>query len=282
MTAPAPETMTAQQYAAAQALIVERLVAQVTQLLVLFQGSGLTNFDWENLLRLLFPYVEEARTQSSELGRRFYDAQHQAHHPELVPPRVPLVGYRLDWFAEEMQPARDEFIHPGASDHAVSMVVLRTMKAVENGGRRTIVRAVEDTQFINQVEVGWARVATGKETCGFCMMLVSRGPVYQSAESAGLDIGDTTAKELFQLAESGDLESREALAGLMTRWHQGCDCKVVPVFNRKNWPGLAAQKRALEIWKETTRGFSGKDAMNAFRRAIERGDVDVTEMSIAA
>lgn len=32
--------------------------------------------------------------------------------------------------------------------------------------------------------VGWARVLQGKYSCGFCIMLASRGPVYSSADAA--------------------------------------------------------------------------------------------------
>lgn len=277
MTAPVQQGMTAEQYAAAQAAITEQLAVQVAEITALFRTPGMSLRDWDNFLDLLFPWVEEARQKSAELGRSFFDSQHRAHYPDLEPPRVLRVGYKPQWFREEMFPARKEFIQPGATDHAADMVVLRTMKAVENGGRRQIIRGVEETTLSQQRPVaGWARVATGRETCAFCMMLVSRGPVYMSAESAGLDLDDTSAQQLF---ERGD---QEALDALMTRWHAGCDCKVVPVFNKKNWPGMDAQKRALGIWRKTTRGYSGKDAMNAFRRAIERGDVDINEMSIAA
>jgi hypothetical protein len=69
----------------------------------------------------------------------------------------------------------------------------------------------------------------------------------------------------------------------MTKWHEGCDCKVVPVFDRDNWSGRSAFKRAEAIWAKTTKGAkNNREAMNAFRRAIERGDVDLQAMSIAA
>src|SRR5699024_3124565 len=34
---------------------------------------------------------------------------------------------------------------------------------------------------------GWARVPSGAETCSFCLMLASRGAVYESERSAGGD-----------------------------------------------------------------------------------------------
>jgi hypothetical protein len=264
--------MTAEEYAEAQAAISAELVATVLELSSSYRLPTLTIYDWRFLLELLFPFVYEARKKSAELGRRFYDSQRKEHHPELPRRDIYLAEYRLDWFTEEMFPARDDFLETGASEGSLAQVALRAAKAVENGGRRTILRAVEED---NEV-LGWARVATGRETCGFCMMLVSRGPAYKSARGAGLNASDELAEQLWA---SGDAA---ALKELMTRWHPGCDCKVVPVFDKASWPGRDAYKRALDIWKKETRGYRGKDAMNAFRRAIENGDVDVRKMSIAA
>lgn len=108
------------------------------------------------------------------------------------------------------------------------------------------------------------------------MMLVSRGGVYLSAESAGLNISNTKAIELI---DKGDEQSIDAA---MTRWHPGCDCRVVPIFDESNWSGRDAYLRAERIWREVTRGLSGRDAMNAFRRAIESGEYDIDEFATAA
>lgn len=49
----------------------------------------------------------------------------------------------------------------------------------------------------------YARVPTGRETCGFCLMLASRGFVYHTKQSAG------------------------EVIGLHNRYHDRCDCRVV-------------------------------------------------------
>lgn len=51
-------------------------------------------------------------------------------------------------------------------------------------------------------ETRYARVPTGEETCDFCIMLASRGPVYHTEESAGA----------------------------FDHWHAHCDCRVVPFW----------------------------------------------------
>lgn len=66
--------------------------------------------------------------------------------------------------------------------------------------------------------IGYARVITGEWTCGFCVMIASRGPVYKSAEKAGL-----------RKREDGTLYNS---------FHYNCDCIVVPVFGHaRNYPG---------------------------------------------
>lgn len=49
----------------------------------------------------------------------------------------------------------------------------------------------------------YARVPTGSETCDFCIMLASRGPVYHSERSAGA----------------------------LDHFHANCDCRVVPMWD---------------------------------------------------
>jgi hypothetical protein len=268
--------MTAEEYAAAQAAISVELVRDVLPVVEQYRARQLTFSLWYELLALLFPIVVRHRERAAELGRFFYDSQRGIHKPELPRHDYILPEYRLEWFVQGMEPARIGLSKPGASDYEVERVALRAMKEVENGGRRSVLRPVEDPEFQDRAVQGWARVATGRETCGFCMMLVSRGPVYRSAAGAGLDTDDTTAQDLIQ---AGDTES---LNKLMKRWHEGCDCKVVPVFDKANWPGREAFLRARRIWNNSTKGYRGNDAVNAFRRAIERGDVDLLAMSIAA
>jgi hypothetical protein len=268
--------MTAEQYAVAQAAISTQLVREVIPIVEEYRARGLTIGMWYQLLSRLFPIVSRLYRQSAELGRFFYDSQRGIHNPGLGRHDFILPTYRLEWFVENMEPARLDLSKPGASDYSIERMALRAMKEVENGGRRSVLRPVEDPDFEDPVVQGWARVATGRETCGFCMMLVSRGPVYRTAVGAGLDTDDTTAVDLLAAGDT------EAMNKLMKRWHEGCDCKVVPVFDKANWPGRDAYLRARRIWNNATKGYGGKDAINAFRRAIEKGDVDLLAMSIAA
>jgi hypothetical protein len=291
--------VTVEEYATAQAAISAALVREILSATEQFRGPRMSNSVWLDLLRFLFPIVLRRRQQSAALGRQFYDAQRELHFPNLPPHPMFLAEYEFDWFVEAMEPVRAEFTKPGASEESSARLALRAMKEAENGGRRTILRAVEDEDDGDQVVQGWARVATGRETCEFCLMLVSRGPVYTSARASGLNADDETAKKI--LHEGNEAEIKK----LMTRWHEGCDCKVVPVFDRQNWPGRDAFIKAQNVWKKYSkmvdkdpklrnpqngnqrgpndRKWSRSEAvLAAIRRGFYNGEIDPRSYSIAA
>ncbi len=140
---------------------------------------------------------------------------------------------------------------------------------------------------------GWARVATGAETCAWCLMLVSRGPVYLTAGSAGSRFTDDTA---LRMSAAGVDDAP------IKQWHPNCDCKVVPVFKISEWDGRHAWKHAEEAWIAATeeaielgnrepdrrhkRGKNkgkpftlGEDTLNILRQRLLRGDVPMRKIS---
>jgi hypothetical protein len=242
----------------------------VLQVLLPFLFIPLTSQAWSDIMRSIFPLVNQARTESAELAREYYDTQRKNHTDEDDRFDIDLPPYEDDWFLEAMFPSKKSFQFNETSLGQAVQAGFRAVKEVENGGRRTIRNAVDR----DRVAVGWARVATGRETCGFCLMLVSRGPVYQDAESAGLNADDTTALDIL------DENDTAAFNELMTRFHPNCDCKVVPVFDRNNWQGRDDFLEAQETWKRVTKGLSGRDALNAFRRAIEDNQVNPEEFAV--
>jgi hypothetical protein len=209
-----------------------------------------------------------------------------------------------------------------SSDDAVAEMALRVVREVENAGRQQIINSIEsepdelvpettqdrdigpdvpnfdstirDKERGNAVR-GWARIATGRETCEWCMMLVSRGPVYTTAAAAGLQgVSNTEAQRLFR---DKSLETYGSdITASMEQWHDGCDCKVIPVFDRDNWVGNDASWRAYRLWQqagEETKQFiqdnpgrvhpSGKkkgqkytfseEVINTLRRKIYHGEI---------
>ena len=118
-----------------------------------------------------------------------------------------------------------------AKPAALVQVAGAASRQVLTGGREATLTLVQaDTEAI-----GWARKTDG-DPCAFCALLASRGPVYKSEASASF------------------------------RPHDGCACIPVAVFtNSEPWPGKAREFRRL--YDQASRGYSGQDAINAFRRA---------------
>lgn len=245
--------MTLEEYAAAQAALSAEFVSQALQLATQFQLPTMGDFDWLFFLRMLFPIVQVFRRQSSELGREIYDSEREKFFPNAPRLDMFLGEYQLDWFIQDMEPAKEDFLETGASDNALSQVVLRAVKNVDNGARTQISRSVD----VDPLDVRWARVATGKETCEFCLMMVSRGPVYRSARQAGLQLDDYEAREIMSMG----LNNLEGVKALMNRWHPGCDCIAVPVIDRSDWLGRDQYLKAQDLWIRISKEVDANPSM---------------------
>lgn len=77
-------------------------------------------------------------------------------------------------------------------------------RLVLQSGRDTISTAA----FRDPVRTGYARVPTGTQTCKFCVMLASRGAIYEDARSAG----------------EGN------------KYHGDCDCVPTPIRSKSDYP----------------------------------------------
>lgn len=286
--------MTPEQYAAQQALISAAVARFVVSFSQFFTNPALTISEWLRLLGLLFPEIERRREESAALARQFYDDQRDAYHPGLPRNDRPLEGTEFRVFVSNMDPVRERMSQAGSRQDAVAALAMRAVREVENAGRQQIIHAVKNEPETRIVQ-GWARVATGRETCAWCLMLVSRGPVYYGADRAGLDLDDYSAARMIAAGED--------VSDYMEQWHAGCDCKVVPVFDKQDWSGKEAAERALELWNDATREAialedqglvhpSGKKkgqpftrnelAINALRRRLERGEITMSEFAAIA
>ncbi|MFI0985032.1 VG15 protein [Streptomyces exfoliatus] len=95
--------------------------------------------------------------------------------------------------------------------------------------------------------LGYVRLSRTGTPCGWCAMLISRGPVYKSRESATFNDGD--------------------------RYHDNCHCYAMPVWNRDQYQSseLTALSRQYEaLWPEVTKGHTGKDAVSVWRRFVRQ------------
>lgn len=270
MTAPVVgRSLSYDQYVEEHQSLVAAALALIQIYLAPFRPLALPLTAWTHLLALIYPVVEDYRQRSGELAREFYDSERRDKTGIVNPHPFFLAEYEPDWFEEALTPVREIFSRADATIDDEAQVLSAVAKQIENGGRRTTLRAVEDDPEV----VGWARVQGGEDSCAFCTMLISRGPVYLGADTAGLDLDDTSAVEIWRQAQLS--EDNSELDELMTRWHPNCDCKVVPVFNRASWPGRDQYLEALDLWKQATaNGEKGRDALNSLRRLITRRQDD--------
>lgn len=265
------------EYSRLQRSITARAVQAILNIFIPYRGTRITELSWRFIVRGIFPVVDSARRESAILMREYYDSQRLEHLGDNDY-NIDIPSYELAWLEESLRPVFNGARVIDFDDAKVVETSLRVAKEVENGGRRTALNAVRGEKR----RVGFARVATGRETCAFCLMLVSRGPVYKSELKAG-----AKHEGAAEILETKNDVSDEELDDLMTRWHPGCDCKVVPVFDEDNWQGRDDFLRMEEIWKKETKGFYGaqftkNDKLNAFRRAIERGEIDPSQFAAAA
>ena len=287
--------MTPEEYAAAMAAITSGLAAYVRGFSSFFTQPVLSDVQWVKFLQQLFPEVERRYANAADLARTFYDYQRRQYHPEL-PDNAQYSGrLKFSWFVKNMQPARRDMQRGESPQSAVTKLSLSVIREVEMGARRQIIRSTDTEPEPRKVVQGWARVATGAETCAWCLMLISRGPVYKSPDVAGISLDSTTVEDLW--AEAGqDLQKfHDAVDDHVDEWHAGCDCLVIPVFDVQNWPGKRAQVKALQSWiaagKEASRLIESGEArsknenretLNALRRQLERGDISMSDYAFAA
>ena len=115
------------------------------------------------------------------------------------------------------------------------MTAAAANRHIRQAGRDRILQSVGSDDRVQ----GWARMGTGLEKCAFCDLLISRGPVYRSLETASFTS------------------------------HDNCDCIAVPVLNKRDWAGKDHADELYKQWQSVTEGYSGADAINAWRRHRE-------------
>lgn len=97
--------------------------------------------------------------------------------------------------------------------------------------------------------VGYIRLSRTGTPCGWCAMLISRGPVYKSVRTGGGDIN----------YNDGDL------------YHDNCNCYAEPIFSLTDYqtnPRYALNREYQKLWPIVTEGLGGKAALSAWRRFI--------------
>ena len=153
------------------------------------------------------------------------------------------------------QPAKDaDTARDQAHDEAGSRQAAAATRIAMNGGRGTSWEASQR----DRKAIGWVRVSSTNNPCGFCGMLISRAVFYRSKNSAESTDG--------AVANFGD----------GNKYHDNCKCYAEPVFSMSqfdNDPRFDLNRELRQLWADKIEGkYSGNDALNAFRTLLrERG-----------
>lgn len=132
-----------------------------------------------------------------------------------------------------------------AHDKAGNAQAASAEHSVMDGARGTIWA----TSQLDKRVIGFIRLSRTGTPCGWCAMLISRGPVYKSAEG-------TSASTTY-----GDLD----------KYHDHCHCYAEPIFSLDQYnsdPRYDLNRQYADLWPQITRGYSGKAAITVWRRFI--------------
>lgn len=115
-------------------------------------------------------------------------------------------------------------------------------------------------------DIRYARVPSGRETCGFCFMLSSRGFVYRSEETAGSTHAYHDHCDCVIVPGFKDLPASEQIEGydpeaMLDRWHE-CQATVgTDAELRERWKSMTDKQRAR--YKGNTDGERYRRFVNA-------------------
>ena len=195
--------------------------------------------EWAALVEALYPITYRARMDYWRLAERAY----RAERDRMLGTDSPVEFPRRDYPVEALDKGLRDLVKPrldalGDDDDVPAVVVEEAVLVVDrhakDGGRQGVIDAARH----DPEALGYARRLVGDYNCAFCTMLVSRGAVYKSA-SSGLvrHIG----------------RGRNAVA-TGEPFHNRCDCEVVAVYDRSDWPGRDQYLELSRAWDEHANG----------------------------
>lgn len=197
-------------------------------------------------------YMSEA---AQELGK-------QAYIPTSDPYPVEAVGATLreyksaqgvvDALARHVRAGARRQVQRATPGDPYAPDIPSSVGPLESGSQRNV-GSNEPQQGVESAviyPVSWARVLTGVENCAFCVMLASRGAQYSSKTRAGGAKDDSY------------------------RFHDNCDCLVVPVYDFDHWPGKeTADYLYEEVWAK-----SGVKTVEELAAYLKENPVNVPDM----
>ena len=203
---------------------------------------------FEPLRRGAAALVSEMAPAAIEMAAEHFEAMREDAH--IVQPfRVPVIEAPTPADVEAyLDKAVADLLDGGTTEFGALRAAIE--REIDSAAQKMLADAASD-ELLAAVEadpqaIGWARV-TREGACAFCLMLTTRGPVYRSK---------VTANFRAHVAVNGRGGT--------------CHCTVEPLW-RGVYEPPAHIREAQVIWKKSTKGRSGKDALRAFRRELEGG-----------
>lgn len=228
-------------YARRKQSLLTRMLSALVYVFQQFLRGFMSPREWSDLMTVSYRVVKPFRDEATELAREFYDDNRAAQQPDKQRHDIFKDDYYPEkWFRQTMLPVFQGIQKHNTPEVAVEEAVARATKVVEDAQRRTLIQGIaSDT---GSVVRGFARFDPRPPTCAFCTMMISRGPVYTTAENGGWPF-DVKSLEKNILNDDPD-----AVNELMNKWHPKCTCIVVPVYKYNNYPSQGQENAALEIY----------------------------------
>lgn len=218
--------MTPDQYRELQNQINRPVAAQVIGLLR--AATLVTDSQWLRLGLVVYDLVSTQRSVSTQLARAYYASL----APSGRTPPVPAPDYTAEMTQKSLGRVQQSWTDATAPQRAelAARGAAIAVRHVEQAGRETVVQATREDG------AKWARYDSKPPCCSWCTLMISRGPVYLSAETGGF------------LAHDFDT------------------CSVEPVFPGRDWHGRKQYEAANAFYTEHAAG--SQDQVKALRRAI--------------
>ncbi|MFJ9158693.1 hypothetical protein ACIRPS_18040 [Streptomyces griseoviridis] len=200
------------------------------------EEDGDEDEDWD---RILVEELEGLREEEERIEREAEDELRTV----LDALGSQNLNRRLDEISDEQAAKDADKAREEAHRQAGAQQAAAASRVAMNGARSTTWNHMRR----DRRALGYVRLSRTGTPCGWCAMLISRGPVYKSRSSATFADGD--------------------------RYHDNCHCYAAPVFSMQQYQGseLTALSREYEaLWPQVTKGLSGKSAVSAWRRFIRQ------------
>lgn len=212
----------------------------------------------EELAELESQALDEIRTSLINTGPRIQDKKIREAEP---------AGQLAE--VVEIDSRRKE-AHNEAGNRQASVTEMTVM----NGARGALFQIADR----DREALGFIRVSSTGTPCGFCAMLISRGPVLK---------GGGRQASLYK-ANSGtgpQADGEIVTYGDLDLYHPNCHCYALPIFSVSQYATSSMfelNREYAEAWPRVTKGFGGKDALNAWRRYIRSQQAELRKAQEAA